>query len=183
MNSFRIKGIGLLILVMMAVRVSITPGVRHQHEHGDHPHSHQHGHSHGHPHSHSHEPLEADSAETHSSTSHVHIFIFGWELTFSSPIPKETTAPSSDAVAESPDDSPQVDALPFGPVVTSATSWGSLIGWVFDLKSTSPPLKLALSKGLYSEVLVSGETGFSSRDRDKPMLPPPERVFFEVARS
>jgi hypothetical protein len=170
-NSFRIRGIGLLILLMMAVRVSITPGVRHRHEHGHHPHSHHHPHAHGsHPHSHQHP--ETKPAEAYAQTGHVHVFLFGWEFTFSSPFPdEETTPPPPTAVSDA---LPQADALPWGPVLTSPAGWGTLIQWVFDLRSPQPPAKLALPQGVFSDSLVFCEKWLSSRDRDKPLLPPPE---------
>jgi hypothetical protein len=169
-NTFWIKGIGLLVLLLMAVRVSITPGVRHQHEHGDHPHTHHH-HSHG-SHSHSHEPAETKPV---SKTTHVHIFIFGWEFAFDSPFADDDAASSPAAVTQvSEECHPQMEPLPLGPVVTNAASYGTLIGWVFDLKSPAPPARLALLSGHFAVSLFAEDTGFSSRDRDKPMLPPPE---------
>jgi len=162
-SSFRIQGIGLLILLMLAVRVSITPGVKHRHEHGNHPHSHHHAHG---PHSHAHESTAANTAsEAASSTAHIHIFIFGWEFTFNSPFGNvETQTHSPEAVAESPD--PRIESLPDGPFVTSATSGGTLIQWVFDLRSPAPPGKIQLPQGMFSGSLFAAEQDLASRDRD-----------------
>jgi hypothetical protein len=173
-RSCWIKGIGIAVVLMMAVRVSITPGVRHQHEHGDHPHSHHHHHDHSHgPHSHEHEP--AEPPDTSASTGHVHIFILGWEFTFNSPFsPDESSAPPPEGSAEESESTAHVESSPFGPVVTSATTWGTLIQWLFDIRSPAPPAKLKLPLGLLSHALSADEAAFAARDRDKPLSPPPE---------
>jgi hypothetical protein len=173
-RSFWIKGIGLSLLLMMAVRVSITPGVRHQHEHGDHPHSHHH-HSHG-PHSHAHEPAEPQpSSEAATSTAHIHIFILGWEFTFNSPYSSDETPNSrTEGIVAASESAPHLDAPPSGPLVTSATAWGTLIQWIFDIRSPAPPAKVELPQGVLTHPLSADETAFAARDRDKPLSPPPE---------
>jgi hypothetical protein len=172
MTASRIQWVGFGLLLLMAVRVSITPGVKHRHEHGDRPHSHHHGDgtAHHHPHAHPHEE------QPPSANSHIHITIFGWELTLSTPrIDQESpdTAPTTGISTETAE---PADILSDEVCLQSAVSWGTLIQWVLEVRSPAPPACLKLPRGDITAALGFLAPGLSSRDRQPPLLPPPERI-------
>jgi hypothetical protein len=171
----------ILLLVLLAVRVSVTPGVRHQHDGGAVPHHHGHPHVHPHPHRHDHEHSQtgANLSEVEKNADeirpHIHISILGFEFTLNSPfLPGERQAGQiapNDLDSERPENlvGPS-DPARFCPQMT----WGSLISLLLDLRSTEPHGRVQLPRGQASLDVVSACEYFSSRDRDKPLLPPPE---------
>jgi hypothetical protein len=187
----RIKWLGFPLLLLMLVRVSITPGIKHQHEHGELTHSHHAEGSRGeanhhHPHSHTHAHHSHDvgkhetkipDAELTPSRSHVHISVFGWELTLSSPLgDADFNGSENDSAVPTTEHAPKrAGAFPVGLSFQSVSSWGELVQMLWDIRSPWPPAKLELPQGNLSTAPHLGEHGFSSRDRDKPVLPPPER--------
>ena len=68
-----------------------------------------------------------------------------------------------------------MESSPLGIGVTTSAHGGTLIQWVFDLKSPPPPTLLALPFAALAEALYESEIEPLARDRDKPLLPPPER--------
>lgn len=161
------------LLLWLLASFSATPAFRHAHEGGHAAHTHTHGHTHGGPHHH-----------PHSHASHVHVMILGWELT----LPDFFSRPESSSVGIAVNPSRRVGAsrnparLPSAHQTELARevelcpslATGQFVRWIMELRLLPiiPPGADPTLHGTRS--LFSGETRYYSRDRDAPMLPPPE---------